>query len=259
MNILAIGDIVGERTVEYLRGTLWDYRRQNNISMVIANGENASEISGIDARMAKTLLDSGVDVITGGNHTLRRRDLYPLLESSANVLRPANYPPAVPGGGYTLADIDGVRVLVINVLGTVDMEPLDSPFSCVEKILERENGRYDISVLDVHAEATSEKLAMGRYFDGRINIVFGTHTHIQTADETVLAGGTGYITDLGMSGPQNGILGVKTECALKKFLTKMPVKFEVADGKIEIFGAIFNVDIGQRRVNTVRRVTFQAQ
>lgn len=256
MNILTIGDIVGERTVEYLRDVLWNYRRENNIDMVVANGENASDISGIDSRTAKEILNSGVDVITGGNHTLRRSNLYSLLDSSENIVRPANYPAQVPGSGYTIVDAAGLRVLVINVLGTVDMESLDSPFTCVERIIERENGKYDIAVLDIHAEATSEKLAMARYFDGRIHIIFGTHTHIQTADESVLPGGSGYITDLGMSGPHNGVLGVKTECVLKKFLTKMPVKFEVADGPVKIYGAVFALDNQSRLVTSVTRVMF---
>lgn len=256
MNILAVGDIVGERTVAYLREHLWRYRRENSIDLVVANGENASDILGIDAQTAKELLGCGVDVITGGNHTLRKRELYPLLESSGCVLRPSNYPPTVPGSGYTLATAAGYRVLVINIQGTVGMEPLDSPFACVERILDREAGKFDLSALDIHAEATAEKLAMARYFDGKITLIFGTHTHVQTADAQILPGGTAYITDLGMSGPTDGVLGVKSACAITKLMAKMPVRFEVADGPIQICGALFSVDPQAKRALSVHRVVF---
>ena len=162
----------------------------------------------------------------------------------------------VPGSGYTITDAASYRILVINLQGTVGMEPLDSPFACADRILEREAGKFDLAVMDIHAEATSEKLALARYLDGRINAIFGTHTHVQTADETILPGGTAYITDLGMSGPTDGILGVRSDCAITKLMTKMPVKFEVADGPIQVCGAVISLNPQKRRALSIKRVTF---
>lgn len=256
MKILALGDIVGLKTVEYLRDKLWHFRKDNGIDFVIANGENVNDIFGLGLDEAKELLDCGVDVITTGNHVWGRRDIYDFLDSTENVIRPANYPSGAPGSGYTIVNADGFKVLCINVLGTVFMDSLTSPFEAVDAVLAREEGNYDIALLDVHAEATSEKLAMGYYFDGRINAIFGTHTHVQTADERILAGGSGYITDLGMSGPTDGILGVDKECVLYRFLTKMPKRYVVSQGEIEIQGAIFDIDPFAKKTLSVKRVKF---
>ena len=258
MKILAIGDIVGTKSIDYLRDNLWKIRDRYGIDFTVANGENASDIHGLSASDAASILDAGVDLITLGNHTFGKRDLYSLLGDCENIIRPANYPPMVPGGGYTTLNIDGWKVLCINVLGTALMESLACPFATVERILEREKGEYDIALLDIHAETTSEKLALARYFDGKIHVMFGTHTHVATADEQVLPHGSGYITDLGMTGPINGIIGTDADLIIEKFRTKMPVRFRVADGAIAANGAIFTVDTSgaSPHVTAVERIKF---
>lgn len=256
MKILAIGDVVGARSIEYLNARLWKYREANRVDFVVANGENASDIHGISAPDARSLLDAGADLITLGNHTYGRRDICTLLSDSERIIRPANYPPMAPGGGYTLLRIGGCRLLCINVLGTALMESLACPFQTVDRILEREAGNYDISLMDIHAEATSEKIALARYFDGRITMMFGTHTHVQTADEQILPGGSGYITDLGMTGPVGGVIGTDSEAVIEKFRTKMPVRFRVADGEISAHGALFTLSDDTLAVTSVLRVIF---
>ena len=251
MKILALGDITGTSALAYLRQHLWQKRSQLGADFVVANGENVSEIHGISAPDAVALLDCGVDLITTGNHAFYKRGIGELLDSSDSIIRPANYPAACPGTGYKIKRVGGWRLLCMNVLGTVYLESLVSPFETVDRILEREKGNFDLSLLDFHAEATSEKLALARYFDGRINIIFGTHTHVQTADEQILPGGTAYITDLGMSGPTGGILGTATQPVLTRFLTKMPQRFNVADGPVVVHGALFDTDIP-----SVKRVRF---
>jgi metallophosphoesterase (TIGR00282 family) len=256
MRILALGDIVGLKTVDYIKEKLWNFRKDNKIDFVIANGENTNDIFGLGLDEAKTLLECGIDVITTGNHVWGRRDIYEFLDTTENVIRPANYPSGAPGNGYTVVNVDGFKILCINVLGTVFMESLSSPFEAVENILKREEGNYDVAILDVHAEATSEKLAMGYCFDGRITAIFGTHTHVATADERVLKGGSGYITDLGMCGPTSGILGVDSEAVLYRFLTKMPKRYTVAQGDIEVNGAIFDIDPFAGKTLSVKRIKF---
>jgi metallophosphoesterase (TIGR00282 family) len=256
MRILALGDIVGLKTVDYIKEKLWNFRKDNKIDFVIANGENTNDIFGLGLDEAKTLLECGIDVITTGNHVWGRRDIYEFLDTTENVIRPANYPSGAPGNGYTVVNVDGFKILCINVLGTVFMESLSSPFEAVENILKREEGNYDVAILDVHAEATSEKLAMGYCFDGRITAIFGTHTHVATADERVLKGGSGYITDLGMCGPTSGILGVDSDAVLYRFLTKMPKRYTVAQGDIEVNGAIFDIDPFAGKTLSVKRIKF---
>lgn len=258
MKILAIGDIVGMRAVEYLSKNLWKMRDSLGVDLVVANGENASEIHGVSASDASAILDAGVDLITLGNHTFGRKDLFSMLSDSENIIRPANYPPLAPGGGYTTLNVEGYKILCINILGTALMEPLACPFATVDKILEREAGEYDLALMDIHAEATSEKIALARYFDGRINVMFGTHTHVQTADEQVLPKGSGYITDLGMTGPTNSVIGTEAEAVIEKFRTKMPVRFRVAEGDIEAQGALFTLDLSGNapKVASVERIKF---
>ena len=255
MKILAIGDIVGSRAVEHLEKNLWSLRRELNIDMVIANGENASEIHGLSAKLADDILDAGVDLITMGNHTWAKRDLYNYLDDNTDkIIRPANYPGNAPGVGFATVNINGYRLLCINVLGQAFMDPVGDPFDAVEYVLEREEGEFDISLLDIHAEATSEKYAIARYFDGKIDIIFGTHTHVPTADLRILPGGTAYVTDLGMTGPDNGILGTDTDRVLTRMKMHMPAQFIVADGKIEGQAVLFTLDSTQ--VTALERITF---
>ena len=257
MRILTLGDIVGTATISYLREKLWSVRSAEKIDLVVANGENTSEIRGLSARNAEELLDTGIDLITLGNHAFGVKDLYPFLESNdQRIIRPANYPPATPGSGYTVLTVNGWRLLCINVSGRVFLDPLACPFETVDKILDREKGRYDLALMDIHAEATSEKLALAHYFDGRVQVMFGTHTHVPTADEQILPQGSGYVTDLGMCGPRDGILGVDTRVSIERLRTMMPVHLQVAKGDVRAMGAVFDVDESCRRVRSVRRIVF---
>ncbi|MBQ9087110.1 MAG: YmdB family metallophosphoesterase [Clostridia bacterium] len=256
MKILAIGDIVGTQTVEYLKEKLWKLRDSLAVDLVVANGENATDIHGLSSADAQRILDAGVDVITLGNHAYGRRDLCAMLSDSEAIIRPANYPTLAPGGGYTFCRVGGWKLLVVNVMGTALMESLACPFATVDRILEREEGNYDFALMDIHAEATSEKLALARWFDGRIHVMFGTHTHVQTADEQVLPRGSGYITDLGMTGPKNGIIGADADSVIEKFRTKMPTRFRAAEGEIEGQGALYDLDTSKKMVISVKRIKF---
>lgn len=251
MRILAIGDIVGSVTVKYLEKTLWQEREKWKIDFVIANGENAAEIRGINSDEAKRLFEAGVDAMTLGNHAFGQRDIIPLLEADPRVIRPANFPAAAPGNGYTVLNLSGWRVLCVNVCGRVYMDAFADPFETVEKILVREKGKYDVSVLDIHAEATSEKWAIARAFDGRISVMYGTHTHVTTADEQILPNGSMWQTDLGMSGPTDGIIGTDTKSVTERFRTLLPTRLEVAKGPVAVHGTVF--DLNAKRVG---RVTF---
>lgn len=254
IKVLAVGDIVGLAAVEYLKKNMWKIRELTGADAVIANGENAYDVRGIGCQEAKTLLDSGVDLITTGNHVWGRRDIFRMLDEDPRIIRPANFPASTPGCGNSIINICGYRFLCINAQGTVFLDPLDNPFIAVEKILDAEEGRYDFALLDFHAEATSEKIAMGLNFDGRIHMIWGTHTHVQTADETVLPKGTGYITDLGMTGPVTGILGSAPEPIIERFKTHMPQRFSVAEGETVLCGALFSLDTSAKRCISVRRI-----
>ena len=247
MKILLLGDIVGRKTVEYLSKNLWSLRKEKGVDMVIANGENATDIMGLSPDDAKTLLDGGVDVITGGNHIFHNRALYTMLDDCKYLLRPLNVSSMAPGSGETVFECNGYNVLVINLLGMMSMDYSGSPFEAVDRALNRNEGRYDFAIVDFHAEATAEKQALGYYLDGRVAAVFGTHTHVQTADECVLNGGTAYITDLGMCGPTGGVLGTDKNVILKRFTTGLPQKFTVANGPIKLSGAIIEVDGGKAK------------
>ena len=257
LKILCVGDVVSTAGCRYLEGgRLRRCASSLGADFIIVNGENSASGNGMSRDSAASLKASGADVITGGNHTFKRREIYDLLDDDPAFVRPANYPPNVPGNGYTVADCNGYRVLVINLLGCVFMEPLTSPFETAEKILQNEVGKYDVSVIDIHAEATSEKLCLARYLDGKVSVVFGTHTHVQTADASVLPGGTGYITDLGMTGSKNGVLGVKTENIIHKFTVKTPIFFDAAEGNVQAEGALFTVYTESGKCLEAERIVF---
>ncbi|MBQ5398805.1 MAG: TIGR00282 family metallophosphoesterase [Ruminococcus sp.] len=239
MRILCIGDVVGKIGCEFLREKLPPLKRVKGIDLVVCNGENSSDGNGITPASADYLFDSGVDVITLGNHSFRRREAYEYLDTKPYIIRPANFPSA-PGFGSCVVDMGRVRVKVINLMGSLFMENgLVNPFNLVDTLLDSD---CKITVVDFHAETTSEKLAMGYYLDGRVSVVFGTHTHVQTSDDRVLEKGTGYITDLGMTGPMNSVLGVKPEIIIDKFKTCMPQRFELRRDKCKLECVIFEVD-----------------
>lgn len=256
VRFLAVGDVVGKNGLEYIKANLRRIKKELCADAVIVNGENSAPGNGITRESAETLYDAGADVITSGNHVFRRAEVYSFLDDCDYVLRPANYPPQNPGFGSRIYNICGLRVLVMNLLGNVFMESVASPFDAAEKILEREKGSYDIAIADIHAEATSEKIAFAHNFDGRINIIFGTHTHVQTNDACVLPHGTGYITDLGMTGPVDSVLGVKKEIIINKFKTKMPCRFEEAQGKTIFCGALFEYSVQEKRAVSAQTIKF---
>ena len=242
MLILCIGDVVGTNGCEFLRRHLPALKRTKGIDVVIANGENSADGNGITPTSADHLFDSGVDVITTGNHTYRRREVYDYLDDTEAVLRPANFPLEAPGHGITVLDMGRYQIAVINLMGAVYLEEhLACPFRTLDALL-KTPGLPKICLVDFHAEATGEKRALGYYADGRVSAVFGTHTHVQTADETVLPRGTGYITDVGMTGVIESVLGVKPEIVIKKQLSKMPVRFDYADGPCKMDCVLFDID-----------------
>lgn len=240
--LLAIGDIVGPRAVSYLKKNLWAIRRKYKIDGVLANGENASEPNGIDRETSESLLEYGVDVITTGNHVYRKSGVFKYLDDEARILRPINFPSANPGHGSAIIDINGYKALFINVMGQAYMDAPMCPFESVERCLCYNEGAYDFAVLDIHAEATGEKKALAYYFADRIGVVFGTHTHVQTNDPQILEGKCAYLTDLGMCGSLDSILGVKKEAVIHRLKTKMLSRFDFAEGEIELNGAIFEID-----------------
>ena len=242
LKILFIGDIVGQPGRRILKALLKEIIDSEKIDFVIANGENAAGGFGLTCEVCQELLNFGIDVITLGNHTWDNRDIYNVLERERRVVRPANYPSGTPGEGFYITETpQGVPIGVINLLGQVFLDPLSCPFRTADEYLDHIHKKAKIVIVDIHAEATSEKMALGWYLDGRVTAVIGTHTHIPTADERILPKGTGYITDVGMTGPIDSVLGINPELVIKRFLTKRPVRFEVASGPIQLNGVILEV------------------
>lgn len=257
MKILVIGDITSPQGVSHLERVLWKFREKNGIDFCVANAENASFITGVSAPLAEILLRSGADCITGGNHTLHNKTAYTFLEETREILRPINFGDRAVGHGYAILDCMGYRILVINAMGNIHIEPvLDSPFPYIDRVLRECEGKYDFSVLDIHAEATGEKLAIGFAYDGKINVIFGTHTHVQTADAQILPSGTGYITDAGMCGESGGIIGMSPECVVEKMRTHLPNKFVAAKGPCRADGVIFTLNNVTGAVTDIEPVAF---
>lgn len=242
MKILTIGDIVGKSGVEFLKNNLKEFKSVHKIDFVVANGENSAEGNGILPDCAKKIFESGVDVITNGNHTFRRREIFPFLNENHRILRPYNYPSkSTPGFGFCKVKVNNINVAVINLLGVAYLESINLPLDSLDEAL-RFCVDCPIKIVDFHAEATAEKRALGYYVDGKVSVVFGTHTHVQTSDEEILPLGTGYITDVGMTGPICSVLGVKKEISIKRMKDRMPVRFENATGPCKMECAVFEVD-----------------
>ncbi|MDD5500572.1 MAG: TIGR00282 family metallophosphoesterase [Candidatus Omnitrophica bacterium] len=255
MNILFIGDIVGSPGREAIKELVPSFKKDKTADFVIANAENAAGGSGITSRVAEELFASGVDVITSGDHIWKKSDIFELINREDRILRPLNFPPGAPGRGYgVFKSASGARIGVVNVNGRVFMEPLECPFKTVSRAVEELAKDTKIILVDIHAEATSEKVALGRYLDGRVSAVFGTHTHIQTADEKILPKGTAYITDVGMTGPYDSVIGRRVEDVLTRFLSSIPVKFEVAQGDIQLCGALVEIDDSTGKAVSLSRV-----
>lgn len=255
LNILLIGDIVGSPGRDVVSRYVPLMREQHHIDLCIANGENAAAGFGLTNSTAEELFKAGIDVITSGNHIYDKREFRQYLESSDRVLRPANYPDAAPGRGVTTIDVGEHVVGVINLMGRVFMPPVDDPFAVGRRAVDALREKTKMIILDMHAEATSEKLGLARYFDGEISAFFGTHTHVQTADEQILPGGTGYITDVGMTGPSDGVIGMESAAVIDRFTTSISERFSVVkSGNCHFGAAVVAVDPETGKTASIKRI-----
>ena len=260
MNILLIGDIVGRPGRDLVHEGLRGLVEHHGIDLVIANVENSAAGFGITRDIGKTLFEWGIDVMTSGNHIWDKKEAIDYIATEPRLLRPANYPAGVPGrGSYVAQTGDGRAVGVVNVMGRVFMTPIDDPFAVVLREIEAIRHRTRIIFVDVHAEATSEKIAMGWHLDGKVTAVIGTHTHVQTADERILPNGTAYLTDAGMTGPHDSIIGMEKEPALARFLNGMPSKFEPATGNLRLNGVVIEADDKTGRATQITRISYSEQ
>jgi 2',3'-cyclic-nucleotide 2'-phosphodiesterase len=242
INILAIGDIVGKAGRKIIKSKIQEIKKTFDIGLVIANAENAAGGISITPLIADELLSQGIDVITTGNHIWSNKEIELIIDKEARLIRPANYPPGTKGKGYYSKNVDDINICIINLMGRLNMQPIDCPFRKFDEIYNSIFNKADIIVVDFHAEATAEKRAFGWYVDGRASAVFGTHTHVQTADEEILPGGTGYITDAGMTGSFNSVIGMDKEKSIDRFLTFTKVKYEVASGNEKLNGVVFQIN-----------------
>ena len=255
MNILVIGDIVGKPGRRALKGLLPGLQKEYDIHFTIANAENAAGGRGINQEVFREIIDAGVDVCTMGNHVWDNRDIFTFIDDEPRIVRPANYPGDCPGQGFHVYTAGfNKKVAVVNVSGRVFLGALDCPFQTMESILIELQGKTDLIIVDFHGEATSEKLAFAYCFAGRVDAVLGTHTHIMTADERIMPGDTAYITDLGMTGPVDSILGMEKEQVIQRFLTQRPVRFEVAKGAAQLQGVVLNFDEDADRIMGIERI-----
>ncbi len=257
MRLLAVGDVCGKVGCDYVARILPTLKKEKHIDAVIINGENSAEGNGITPQSADSLFNYGADIITGGNHSLRRSEIYDYLENNPYLLRPHNLPEAMYGSGYCFADFGSYSIAVINLSGTIYLEKLNAqnPFTIADELIEKaKKDGAKIIVVDFHAEATSEKRALGLYLNGKISAFWGTHTHVQTADEQILSQGTGYITDLGMTGPKNSVLGVKSEIIINRLKSNDMSKFVFDDGECMLSGCIFDIDIKSGKTVSIERI-----
>ena len=258
MKIMMIGDVYGEPGRAALAKLLPKLRDQHRVDFTVVNVENSAGGFGVTQPIAESVLDLGVDVMTTGNHVWDKKETVSYIVKENRLLRPANYPEGTPGAGYITVKAGPHRVTVINLMGRVFMNPIDCPFRKVEAILESVGGETPIRLVDFHCEATSESIAMGWWLDGKVSAVVGTHRHVQTADERVLPGGTAYITDLGMTGPTDGVIGVDREQILQRFLYQMPARFETAKGPTALHGVVITVDPDTGRASAIERLRIPA-
>jgi 2',3'-cyclic-nucleotide 2'-phosphodiesterase len=257
MKIFFIGDIFGQPGRRMVKESLPKLVEEFSPDLILANGENAAAGFGITPPLVEELLDLGIAVLTSGNHIWDKKEIVPYLAEHADgrLLRPANYPPPSPGHGLFVGKTTaGIEFAVLNLQGRVFMPSIDCPFRTADRLLEEIPAAVKIRIVDIHAEATSEKLAMGWYLDGRVTAVLGTHTHVPTADETVLPHGTAYITDLGMTGPYDSVIGIEKEVVIQKFLSQMPGRFEVAKGDVRLCGVLIEADPETGHARSVRRI-----
>lgn len=255
MRILAIGDLVGESGVKKLKEELPKIREQENIDFVIVNAENSAGGMGITTKIFNELKAMNIDVLTMGNHTWGKKDIFSFIDDN-QIIRPANYAENIPGKGYRIYNCKNKKICVVNLIGRTDMNVLsENPFLKMQEILKEVQGKADIIILDFHAEATAEKIAMGYYLDGKITALFGTHTHVQTADEQILEKGTAYITDIGMTGPKKSVIGMDVGVSIKRFETTLPEKYKLAEGNCVLNGCIFDINDETCRASKITRIS----
>ncbi len=259
MRIMLVGDVVGRAGRRAFRTITPQLRSEKSIDVVIVNGENSAGGKGFTRKALDELYAGGADVVTAGNHVWDKKDVFAFVDDEPFLVRPANYPDGTPGKGYCIFPFKAANIAVMNLSGRSFMPALDCPFQKADEILAEIGGQADVVVLDFHAETTSEKLAMGHYLDGRADIVVGTHTHVQTADEQILPGGTAYITDLGMVGAHDSILGVRKEIVIQKFRTGMPVRFDMAEGAAEYAAVIVDIEPNGRRAPQIERILLREE
>jgi len=250
VQVLAIGDIIGKPGRQAIRTLIPQLRQEYGIDMVIANGENAAGGIGLTIATAEELFNGGVDVITSGNHIWMHKEIIPYLDSDNPVLRPLNYPPGVPGKGYIISS----RAMVVSLIGRTFMSEVDCPFQAMDKLLAEVTPKPPVIIVDFHAEATSEKIAMGRYLDGRVSAVLGTHTHVGTIDAQVFPQGTAYVTDIGMTGPMDSVIGDNTELVLQRFLTRLPHRLSVGEGKTMLNAVLVDIASDSGRATSIERI-----
>ena len=254
MKILAVGDLIGNAGVSKFKKELNKIRETEGIDFVIVNAENAGEGMGITQRNFNDLLEEKVDAITMGNHTWGKKDIFKFIDHP-KLLRPANYVKGVVGKGYNIYQCKNKKIAVMNLIGRVDMNVLsENPFVVAKDIIEKIKNQVDIIIIDFHAEATAEKIAMGHYLDGKVTAIYGTHTHVQTADETILENGTAYITDIGMTGPINSVIGMDVGASVKRFVTTLPERYKMATGECKLNGIILDIDDVTNKVKEVKRI-----
>jgi hypothetical protein len=254
MRVLFIGDIVGKPGRRAVREFLPSLISKLKIDLTIANCENAAGGFGITEKVAQELFSYGIEIMTSGNHIWDKKEAVGYIEKEDRILRPLNYPPSVPGRGSIILSVNGLKVAVLNLSGRVFMHHMDCPFRRVDEELEKLKDKASIVLIDFHGEATSEKIAFGYYVDGRVSAVIGTHTHVQTADEQILPGGTAYITDVGMTGPVHSVIGVEVKDIIEKFITQMPKKFNTAKGEAMFSGVIMEIDPASAKAKSIKRL-----
>lgn len=254
MRVIAVGDIVGQAGVNKAKEVLKNIREKEKIDFIIVNAENSADGMGITEKIFYELIETGVDVITMGNHTWGKKDIFKIINNK-KLLVPANYSKGVPGNRYGIYECNGKKIAVINLIGRASLNVLsDNPFTAVDEIIKKIGKNVDIIIVDFHAEATAEKIAMGYFLDGRVNVVYGTHTHVQTADETILEKGTAYITDIGMTGPKKSVIGMNLEASLKRFTTSLPERYAVAGGEAMFNACIFDINDEDCRTIKISRI-----
>ncbi len=254
MKILAVGDIIGETGIKELKNKLYQIRKKEEIDFIIVNGENSAEGMGITEKNFNDIISQNVDVVTMGNHTWGKKEIFKFIDHP-KLIRPANYPKGVVGKGYGIYECKDKKIAVINLIGRVYINILsENPFLVAKDIIDKIKDEVDIIIVDFHAEATGEKITMGYYLDGMVTAIFGTHTHVQTADEKILPKGTAYISDIGMTGTKNSALGMDVSVALKRFETSLPERYKIASGEGMLNGVIYDIDDKTNKVITITRV-----